>query len=137
MTRAQFEQKFSDICQHHGVKLFLYDPNVDNDNGYAYLNEVHLGRKYKNNHIYMAVAFHEFGHAIINMKRAKGVKRYSVASCFHEEWFAWSLGMSYYAKFIGKPFTKAMGDFVLHCLKTHSKSHYSFKNIFNDKMAKC
>ena len=39
----------------------------------------------------MAVALHEFGHAIINTKREKGVKRYGVSSTFHEEFEAWSL----------------------------------------------
>lgn len=40
----------------------------------------------------MAVAFHEFGHAIINIKRTNGVKRYNVNSTFFEEWQAWTLG---------------------------------------------
>ena len=96
-------------------------------------NEVHLGSKYKNVHIYMAVAFHELGHAIINVKRSKGVKRYNVSSTFHEEFDAWSIAQRLYAKYIGRPFTKNMGDFVLMCLKTHSKTHYAFKDIFKDK----
>lgn len=97
-------------------------------------NEVHLGNKYKNVHIYMAVAFHEFGHAIINTKREKGVKRYGVSSTFHEEFEAWSLAQRYYARYVGRPFTKDMGNFVLQCLKTHSKTHYAFKDIFKDNM---
>lgn len=135
MTREQFEEQFATICQANGVKLFLRDPHVGSNNGYAQANEVHLGRKYKNNHIYFAVAFHEFGHAIINIKRDRGVKRYALTSSFHEEQFAWTLGMKFYAKYFGKCFTKSMGDFMLMCLKTHSRTHYSFKNIFNDEIS--
>ena len=39
----------------------------------------------------MAVAFHELSHAIINLKREKGIKRYSVNSTFNEEYEAWGL----------------------------------------------
>lgn len=49
-----------------------------------------------------------------------------------EEWFAWHLAMQFYGKYIGRPFTKAMGNFVVSCLKSHSKSHYSFKKISQD-----
>lgn len=61
---------FQDICEKHHVKLFLNDKHISKDNGYAMLDEVHLGRRYSNVYIYMAVAFHELGHAIINMKRS-------------------------------------------------------------------
>lgn len=95
---------------------------------------MHLGNKYKNIHIYMAVAFHELGHAIINIKREKGVKRYNVNSTFFEEFCAWYWGQRYYAKMFKKPFTKSMADFMLKCLKTHSMTHYAFKDIFGDDM---
>jgi len=134
MTREQFEDKFRAICEQKGIKLFLKDPDVKSDNGYAYWNEVHLGTKYRNNHIFMAIAFHEFSHAVINLKRAKGVKKYKINSCFMEEWLAWSLAMRYYAKYIGKPFTQTMGKFVVSCLKSHSQSNYAFKDIFGDKI---
>lgn len=96
-------------------------------------NEVHLGNTYKNVHIYMAVAFHEFGHAIINLKREKGIKRYEVNSTFQEEFEAWGLAQRFYRKYIGRPFTKDMGNFILRCLKTHSKTHYAFKDIYSNK----
>ena len=100
--------------------MFLNDPSVEKDNGYASCDEVHLGKKYKNLAIYKAIAFHELGHVIINIKRERGVKRYSVNSCFMEEWMAWTIAMRLYAKHMKKPFTKVMGNFVLECLKTHS-----------------
>ena len=134
MTRANFEDMYLDICQKHGVKVYFNDPTQEKDNGYAQWNEVHLARKYSSNSIYMAVAFHELGHAIINMKRAQKVKLYKVHSCFNEEFYAWFLAQRLYAKYIGRPFNKRMGDFVLECLKTHSAQHYSFKNIFGEKL---
>ena len=82
----------------------------------------------------MAVAFHEFGHAIINLKRSKGIKRYNVNSGFYEEFSAWYFGQRFYSKLFGKPFTKSMGNFALKCLKTHSSTHYAFKNIFGDEV---
>lgn len=91
MKLLEFENIFQDLCNKHGICLFLHDPEVKKDNGYARFNEIHLGDKYKNIYIYMAVAFHEFGHAIINLKREKGVKRYSVNSTFNEEYEAWGL----------------------------------------------
>lgn len=134
MTRAQFEDKFLEICTKHGVKVYFNDPTQDIDNGYAYWNEVHLSRKYSCISIYMAVAFHELAHTIINMKRARKVKLYKVHSCFNEEFYAWFLAQRLYAKYFGKPFSKKMGDFIIECLKTHSASHYSFKNIFGEKL---
>lgn len=116
MRRIQFEEIFFDICAKHNVKLFLNDPSVLDDNGFAVNDEVHLGRKYKNIYIYMAIAFHEFSHVIINKKREAGIKRYNVNCCFMEEWFAWSLAMRYYAKYMKRPFTKTMGNFVIQCL---------------------
>lgn len=92
MKQLTFEDKFYDLCQQYGIRLFLHDPKVEKDNGYTQYNEVHLGNKYKNIHIYMAVAFHEFGHAMINIKREKGVKRYNVNSTFFEEFCAWYWG---------------------------------------------
>ena len=124
---------FQDICERNGVKLFLNDAHITKDNGYAMLNEVHLGCNYSNVHIYMAVAFHEFGHAIINIKRIRGVKRYNVNSAFYEEWLAWSLAQRFYTKYFKRPFTKNMGNFILTCLKTHSRSHYAFKDIYGDE----
>ena len=81
----------------------------------------------------MAVAFHELGHAIINLKREKGIKRYEVNSTFQEEFEAWGLAQRFYRKYIGRPFTKDMGNFILRCLKTHSKTHYAFKDIYSNK----
>jgi len=114
--------------------LFLHDPKVMKDNGYAMFNEVHLGNEYSSSHTYMAVAFHEFGHAIINLKRDKGIKIYNVNSSFYEEWMAWTLAQRYYSKIFKKPFTKSMGNFILQCLTTHSKTHYDFKNIFREEI---
>lgn len=134
MKRTEFESIFQSLCQKYGIELFLNDKSVQRDNGFAVENEVHLGTKYKNNHIYMAIAFHEFAHALIYNKRESGIKRYNVNCDFMEEWFAWSLAMRFYGKYIGKPFTKAMGNFVITCLKSHSKSHYAFKNTLVDDL---
>lgn len=135
MTKDTFERKFYDICKKHGVVVFFNDPSVKQaNNGYAIWNEVHLGKKYRNVSIYMAVAFHEFSHAIINMKRAKNVKSYFVNSSFNEEFSAWTLAMRYYAKYFGKPFNKIQGNFILECLKTHAKTAYSFKDVYHDKI---
>ena len=90
---------------------------------------MHLSRKYSSVSIYMAVAFHELSHAIINMKSEKGIKLYKVHSDFNNEFNAWWLAQRLYMKYIGKPFTKKMGNFVLDCLKTHSASHYAFKKL--------
>jgi hypothetical protein len=58
-------------------------------------------------------------------------KLYKVHSNFNNEFNAWWLAQRLYMKYIGRPFTKKMGDFALECLKTHSASHYSFKNTFD------
>lgn len=129
MTREKFEDVFLKICTKYGVKVYFNDPTQEEDNGYAMWNEVHLSRKYSSTSVYMAVAFHELGHAIINMKSEKGVKLYKVHSDFNNEFNAWWLAQRLYAKYIGKPFTKKMGNFVLECLKTHSASHYAFKKL--------
>lgn len=92
---------------------------------------MHLGRKYSSLSIFKAVAFHELGHAIINLKRAKGVKLYKVHSSFNNEFNAWWLAQRLCLKWMKRPFTKKMGDFILECLKTHSASHYSFKESFD------
>lgn len=134
MTRAKFEDIFLEICNKYNVKVYFNDPTQEEDNGYAYWNEVHLARKYSSTSIYMAVAFHELGHAIINMKRANNVKLYKVHSDFNNEFNAWWLAQRLYAKYIGKPFSKKMGDFILECLKTHSASHYAFKNTYGEKL---
>lgn len=134
VNQIRFEQLFQDLCDKHQVRLFLHDPKVEKNNGYAQFNEIHLGNKYKNMHIYMAVAFHELGHAIINLKRSNGIKRYNVNSCFFEEWSAWDLAQRLYSKTFKKPFTKSMGNFILKCLKTHSSTHYAFKDIFGDEI---
>ena len=134
MTRAKFEDIFLEICNKYNVKVYFNDPTQEEDNGCAMWNEVHLARKYSSTSIYMAVAFHELGHAIINMKRANNVKLYKVHSDFNNEFNAWWLAQRLYAKYIGKPFSKKMGDFILECLKTHSSSHYAFKNTYGEKL---
>lgn len=131
MTTAKFKTLFEDICGKYGVKVFFDDASQEEDNGYAMLNEVHLASKYSCLSVHMAVAFHELGHAIINSKRAKGIKLYEVYSNFNNEFNAWWLAQRLYMKYIGKPFSKKMGDFALECLKTHSASHYSFKKSFD------
>lgn len=133
MTRAKFEDVFLKICTKYKVKVFFNDPTQDIDNGYACENEVHLSTKYSCISIYKAVAFHELAHTIINMKRAKKIKLYRVHSCFNEEFYAWFLAQRLYAKYFKRPFNKKMGNFILECLKTHSASHYSFKDVFHDK----
>lgn len=131
MTKAEFEDLFKQICDHYKVKLFLNEESEEEDNGYAVWNEVHLAPHYSCLSIYKAVAFHELGHAITNMKREKGIKLYDVHSHFNNEFNAWWLAQRLHLKWLGKPFNKKMGDFVLECLKTHSDSHYAFKNTFD------
>jgi hypothetical protein len=133
MTIAQFESLFRKACDKYGVKVFFGDTGQEEDNGCAIWNEVHLAPKYSCLSVYMAVAFHELGHAIINTKRSKGIKLYKVHSNFNNEFNAWWLAQRLYMKYIGRPFTKKMGDFALECLKTHSASHYSFKNTFDNQ----
>ena len=133
VKQVDFEKKFQDLCNKHGIHLFLHDPKIKKNNGYVQFDEIHLGNRYRNIYIYMAVAFHELGHAIINLKREKGIKRYSVNSTFNEEYEAWGLAQRFYAKCTGKPFTKSMGNFILQCLRTHSDTHYAFKDIYNEK----
>ena len=130
MTTAEFESLFSSICIKYGVKVFFNDITWK-DNGYAIENEVHLSKKYSCLSIYKAVAFHELGHAIVNIKNGKGVKLYSIHSDFNNEFYAWWLAQRLHMKYIGRPFNKKMGNFVISCLKTHSKSHYAFKDISN------
>lgn len=131
MTKADFESVYKDVCDKYGVKVFFGDASQDEDNGYAQWNEVHLSRKYSSLSVYMAVAFHELGHAIINIKRAKNIKLYKVYSNFNNEFNAWWLAQRLYMKYMGKPFNKKMGNFALECLRTHSASHYSFKGQFD------
>ena len=133
MTVTEFENLFTKICAHYGVKLFLRDPTQDKDNGYAKWNEIHLSSRYSCISVYRAVAFHELGHAIINMKRAKGIKLYKVHSIFNNEFNAWWLAQRLHLKHTGKPFNRKMGEFALECLKTHSTTHYAFKDTFKDK----
>ena len=132
MTTRQFEELFLNVCAKYGVKAVLHDTKQTVDNGYAVWNEVHLAPKYSCLSIYKAVAFHELGHAIINIKRSKGVKLYRVHSNFNNEFNAWWLAQRLHLKYIGKPFNKKMGNFALECLKTHSDSHYAFKDTFGD-----
>ena len=91
MTIKQFESLFLHICEDYNVKVFFKDSTQDEDNGYAIGNEVHLAPNYSCLSIFKAVAFHELGHAIINMKRAKGIKLYDVHSNFNNEFNAWWL----------------------------------------------
>ena len=69
----------------------MNDPSVDNDNGFAIEDEIHLGKKYSNLYTFVAIAFHEFGHVIINKKRRRKIKLYRITSLFNEEWMAWTL----------------------------------------------
>ena len=133
MTKVKFEKQFYDICNKHGIVVFFNDPSVtEKDNGYAKWNEVHLGNRYTNNHIYAAVAFHEFGHAVINIKRFNNVKKYTVNSTFNEEFSAWYWAMRYYQQYFNKPFNRQQGLFMLKCLKTHADNDYAFKDVFKD-----
>lgn len=132
MTTSEFESIFSAICTKYGVHVVFNDETQGKDNGYAQYNEVHLASRYSCLSIYKAVAFHELGHAIINMKRAKGIKLYRVHSNFNNEFNAWWLAQRLHLKYIGTPFNKKMGNFALNCLKTHSKTHYAFKDTFGD-----
>ena len=129
MTTNEFISLFEDICVKYDVKVFFNDVNQE-DNGYAIQNEVHLSKRYSCLSIFKAVAFHELGHAIINIKRSKGIKLYEVHSSFNNEFNAWWLAQRLHMKYIGKPFNKKMGNFALECLKTHSRSHYDFKDTF-------
>lgn len=129
MTISEFEKIFENICAKYNVKVFFNDITQETDNGYAQWNEIHLAQKYSCLSIYKAVAFHELGHAIINIKSAKNIKLYKVHSLFNNEFNAWWLAQRLHLKYIGKPFNKKMGNFALACLKTHSVSHYAFKYI--------
>lgn len=131
MTINEFEHMFSDICIKYNVKVIFNDETQEIDNGYAIRNEIHLAPKYSCLSIFKAVAFHELGHAIINMKCEKGIKLYKVHSNFNNEFNAWWLAQRLHMKYIGKPFNKKMGNFVLDCLKTHSATHYAFKDTFS------
>lgn len=102
MTRTKFEDIFLKICNKYNVKVYFNDPTQEEDNGYAQWNEVHLARKYSSTSIYMAVAFHELSHAIINMKRANNVKLYKDHSDFNNEFNAWWLAQRLYAKYNGR-----------------------------------
>ena len=90
MTTNEFISLFEDICVKYDVKVFFNDVNQE-DNGYAIQNEVHLSKRYSCLSIFKAVAFHELGHAIINIKRSKGIKLYEVHSSFNNEFNAWWL----------------------------------------------
>lgn len=133
MTTYEFESLFEVVCAKYSVKVHFNDCTLDEDNGYAKYNEVHLATKYSCLSIYKAVAFHELGHAIINIKRTKGIKLYKVHSNFNNEFNAWWLAQRLHLKYIGKPFNKKMGDFAFECLKTHSNTHYSFKDTYGDE----
>ena len=127
MTTAKFEALFKSVCDKYGVKVFFGDASQEQDNGYAVWNEVHLAPKYSCLSVYKAVAFHELGHAIVNLKSARGIKLYKAHSNFNNEFYAWWLAQRLHMKWLGKPFSKKMGDFALDCLRTHSASHYDFK----------
>ena len=133
MTYTKFNKIFQEICYKNNIIVFFNDPQItDKDNGFAKWNEIHLETKYSNISTYIAVAFHEFAHAIINMKRAKKIKQSFVNCNFNEEFLAWALAMRYYAKNFNKPFNKTQSNFVLKCLKTHALTDYSFKDIYKD-----
>jgi hypothetical protein len=71
----------------------LNDPYLEKDNGCAYgSDEIHLGRTYTNNYIYMAIFFHELGHAVIVRRHSK---KYRKLSIFREESMAWVLAMEF------------------------------------------
>lgn len=127
MTARKFEQLFASICGKYGVKVFFGDETQEEDNGYAVWNEVHLAPHYSCISIYKAVAFHELGHAIINIKQARGTKLYKMHSDFNNEFNAWWLAQRLHLRWLGKPFNKKMGNFALDCLKTHSESSYAFR----------
>ena len=131
MTAADFKSLFSSICANYNVKVFFDDPTQEKDNGYAKFNEIHLAPEYSCLSIFKAVAFHELGHAIINMKCARGIKLYKVHSNFNNEFNAWWLAQRLHLKYMKRPFNKTMGNFALDCLKTHSATHYAFKDISN------
>jgi len=131
LEKSSFKPLFESICTKYGVKVFF--DGDEEDNGYAVRNEVHLAKEYSCLSICKAVAFHELGHAIINIKRAKGIKLYKVHSNFNNEFNAWWLAQRLYIKYMKRPFTKTMGDFALECLKTHSATHYAFKDTFGDE----
>ena len=133
MTTVDFQDLFSSICSKYGVRVFFNDPTQEKDNGYAIGNEIHLSQKYSCLSIFKAVAFHELGHAIINIKRSKGIKLYKVHSNFNNEFNAWWLAQRLYIKYMKRPFNKKMGNFALDCLKTHSATHYAFKDTFGDE----
>lgn len=117
-----------DLCEKHHIKLVLDDDKIDVDNGELYNGaEIHLGRKYTSNLIFLAIFFHELGHILITRRKSK---KYRKLSIFREEALAWCIAMEFQAKYFGKSFTKSQGNFMLECLSSYSKQHYNFSKTY-------
>ena len=106
----------------------MNDPDVSKDNGAAYgKNEIHLGKKYSSNYIFMAIFFHEYGHIVLQRRRSYKINRFPI---FREEVLAWTLAMEYQLKYFNRQFTRSQGKFMLECLRTYSKQHYIFRKSY-------
>lgn len=127
LSLAATDKLVQKICKVTGVELYLDDAEVVKDNGWADIanNEIHLGSKYSSPSIKLVIFFHELAH--IQIARSKAAHNEDVCT-FMEEFAAWHHGMDEYFKWCHKTINKTQGNFILKCLKTYSKTHYSFKN---------
>ena len=134
MADYKIDKLISSICDEWKVKV-LIDTKFQKNYGECYpdSNEIILCGKFSSNKIKFIVFLHELSH-IITMRR-KG-KRYLAASIFQEESAVWSLAQELHLKYMNRPFNKSQADFMLKCLKTYSKYHYSFKKQFNKELQK-
>ena len=134
MAKRKIDEKIASISSEWKVKV-LVDQSFDKDYGECYpdSNEIMLGEKYTASNIKLAVFLHELSH-IITLRRSGS--RYLAASVFQEEYAVWSLAQELHFKYTGKPFTKSQADFMLRCLRSYSRRHYSFKKKFNKKIEK-
>ena len=106
----------------------MNDPDVTKDNGAAFgKKEIHLGKKYSSNYIFLAIFFHEYGHIILQRRKSYKASRFPI---FREEVLAWTLAMEYQLKYFNRQFTRSQGKFMLQCLQTYSKQHYIFRKSY-------
>lgn len=134
MAKHKIDEIITSISGEWKVKV-LIDTSFSKDYGECYpdSDEIMLGNKYTTSKIKLAVFLHELSH-IITLRRSGS--RYLAASVFQEEYAVWSLAQELHLKYTNKPFNKSQADFMLKCLKSYSKRHYSFKKQFNKKISK-
>ena len=129
MTKIEIEDMIKSISSQHKV-IVVYESKFQKDYGECYpgTDKILLGTKYSSNRIKFAVFLHELCH-ILTLRRTGS--RYVAASIFQEEFAVWSLAQELHLKYVGKPFSSKQAKFMLNCLNTYSKRHYSFKKKYN------